>query len=316
MEKNSDLLKSDLLKIRSELQSLKEEMQANASKEDIYLFKIEDYCNSIRNAIIDCTLKLPDISSFKFYLSKLKEQANIEYILDLLHNCWLLVHPDKMFDAVHKDGDPIEMLDKSLSKYTGNHLTKYEDPYDMVSEELDAPMNIAIASFYYRKVQDNNMLHFFREYIDELHKKTKIIYENCGLTVSDNFVPVRCLKVELSREQLHSLFQAVASEGFMSNNEATRHTFLSLFSNTLHTADEKIIWHDINNKNNRPSIASLYTMFSAMGVDMNIHNKTIICRLFNDANNKPILPENLKPRKESDTLQSIRFIVEKICKNY
>lgn len=311
MEKNSDLFKSDLVKIKNELQSLKEEVQANASKEDIYLFKVEDYCNSIRNAIIGCPLKLPEISSFEFYLPKLKEQANIEYILGLLHNCWRLTHPDTMFNAPLKDEDPTKMLDKSLSKYTGGYSTQY----DMVPEELNTPINIIIASFYYRKAKKNEMLNFFREYIKELHKKTKRIYEKWGLTVSDTFIPVRCLEVELSKEQLLSLFNAIASEGFMNNDEDTKHTFLSLFSNTLHTADKKIIWHDINKKNNQPSIASLYTMFSAMGVDMNSHNKTIICKLFNDANNEPILPENLKPRKESQTLHTIRTIVENIRPN-
>ena len=68
---------------------------------------------------------------------------------------------------------------------------------------------------------------------------------------------------------------------------------------------------DVNKKNNQPSIASLYAMFSAMGVEMNIHNKNIICKLFNDANNEPISPESLKPRKESDRLLKIKFIVDK-----
>lgn len=315
MEKNSEILRPDLLKIKDELQSLKEKMQTNASKEDIYLFKIEDYCNSIRNAIINCTLNLPDISSFEFYLSRLKEQANIEYILRLLHHCWLLVNPDRMFDAAHKDEDPNKMLEKALSKYTGDQLFKYDGSYNMVSKELDAPVKIIIADFYYRKVKENKMLHFFREYIDELHKKTKNIYEHWGLTIRNDFIPIRCLQVELSRNQLQTLFQAVALEGFMTNDEATENTFLSLFSNTLHTADKKIIWHDINKKNNRPSIASLYVMFATMGIDMNLQNKAIICKIFNDADNKPILPENLKPRKESDTLRGIISIVKNICKN-
>ena len=315
MEKNSDIFRHDLLKIKDELQSLKEKIQTNVNKEDIYLFKIEDYCNSIRNAIIDCTLNLPDISSFEFYLSKLKEQANIEYILSLLHHCWLLVNPDRMFNAPHKDEDPEKILEKSLSKYTGDHLSKYDESYDMVSKELDASVKITIASFYYRKVKENEMLHFFREYIDELHKKIKNIYEHWGLTIRNDFIPIRCLQVELSRNQLQALFKAVALKEYMTNDKVTENTFLSLFSNTLHTTDKKIIWRDINTKNNRPSIASLYVMFAAMGIDMNLQNKTIICKFFNDAKNEPILPDELKPRKESDPLRKLRSIVEDICKN-
>ena len=53
-------------------------------------------------------------------------------------------------------------------------------------------------------------------------------------------------------------------------------------------------------------------MFSAIEVDMNIRNKNIICKFFNDANNNPISPESLKPRNDSKNLQNIKNIVADI----
>lgn len=311
MEKGIEL--TALSKMKAEIQQLKEEVQGNASKEDIYLFRLEDYCNSLRGAIINSTLNLPSMSSFRFYFFKLKELSNIEYILGLLHECWVLLHPTMMFNSIYKDSDPIKILENSLCKYSDNKSACYDNSYDIVSEELNSSTNIIIASAYFRKIQESKDLSLFCEYLDELYKMVKSSCKNNEISIEQGFIPVSCLKVRLNRNQLQLIFERIAAEGFMANDDATKHSFLSLFSNTLHTTAKKIIWLDVNKKNNQPSVASLYTMFSALGVDMNIHSKEIICRLFNDANNNPISPESLKPRKDSDTLLQIRSIVREIC---
>mgnify|MGYP000555150786 CR=1 FL=1 len=314
MEKGTDI--AILSKMKTEIQELKEAVQDNASKEDVCLFRLEDYCNSLKGAIVNSTLNLPSISSFRFYLSKLKEQDNIEYILGLLHECWILAYPDKMFESTYKDNDAIKILENSLCKYSNDvYACNGSSSYDVVSEELNVPANVIVSSAYYRKLQKSEMLPLFREYLDMLYGVVHTIYNYKGLSIGKDFIPVCSLQVALNREQLFSLFAAIASAGFMVNDSVTRHSFLSLFSNTLHITGKKIKWLDRNEKNNQPSVASLYVMFSAMKVEMNAYNKKIICKLFNDADDKPISPESLKPRKESQTLSKVRTLVDDICKN-
>lgn len=312
MEKGTDSTRLD--KIKAEIQSLREEMQNKVCREELYIFRLEDYCNSLKYGIINNGLNLPSISSFTFYFSKLKASGNIEYILNLLRECWILAHPDKMFESTYKYNDQIKILEKSLCKYTKDESIPNDDfgSYDVVSEELNASINTSIARIYYSKVCKNKkQLYLYREYLDELYKTICGICNNNEVLIEKGFIAMCRLKVTFGRNQLLSLFKDIASEGFVMDDKVTRNSFLSLFSNTIHTANKKIIWLDVNKKNNQPSIASLYAMFSAMGVEMNIHNKNIICKLFNDANNEPISPESLKPRKESDRLLKIKFIVDK-----
>lgn len=318
MEKGTDSARLD--KIKAEIQSLREEMQNKVCREELYVFRLEDYCNSLKYGIINNGLNLPSISSFTFYFSKLKASGNIEYILNLLHECWILAHPDKMFEPIYKYNNPIKTLEKSLCKYSKDESIPDEDSiphddfgsYDVVSEELNASINTSIARIYYGKVCKNKtQLYLYREYLDELYKAICGICNDNEISIEKGFIAKCCLKVALGRNQLLSLFEDIASEGFVMDDKATRNSFLSLFSNTIHTTNKKIIWLDVNKKNGQPSIASLYVMFSAMGIEMNIHNKSIICKLFNDANNKPISPESLKPRKESDTLLKIKSLVDK-----
>lgn len=305
---------TDRGKTKTEMQELKKEIQNNASKEDLYLFRLEDYCNSLRDAIINCTLNLPSRTSFRFYLSKLGELGNIEYILELLHECWILTHPSKMFDSVYKDKDLDKILDNSLSKYIdpSTDSARYDDSYDVVSEELNAPTNFTIANVYYRKIKENGMIHLFREYLDELYKMINSLYKDKDFWVEEGFVPKSYLKVALSRNQLQSIFERIAAAGFIADDKATKHSFLSLFSNTLHTPDQKIIWLERNKKNNKPSIASLYVLFYTMKGDVNSYDKKIICNFFHDANNVPISPEKLKLRGDSSILQRIKSIVGEI----
>ncbi len=312
MEK--EMVSVQLNKIKAELLlSLREDMKNMVSKEDLYVFRLEDYCSSLRNGIINANLTLPSISSFKFYFSKLQKVGNIEYVLELLHECWLLAYPDNMFNSAYKDTDPIKILDSSLSKYDNKDSSYGDSSYDVVSEELNTSINITIAQIYYHNACKNkDQLHLYREYIDKLYTAINSIFHSDEITIEKGFIPVCCLKTTLNRDQQLSLFKAISSEGFMVNDKMTQYSFLSLFSNTLHTSDKKIIWLDINKKNHQPTIASLYTMFSAIGVEMNTHNKSIICKLFIDANNNPISPESLKPRNESESLRRIKSIVDEI----
>lgn len=306
MEKGIESTK--IYNIKSEIQALREEIRNTENHEELYVFRLENYCNDLRNGIIDDNLNLPSIHSFVFYFSKLKEIGNLEYILNLLHECWILAHPSQMLEPTYKDD-----LNENLEKIFYNSTSESSGGYNIHSEELNPPVNNTLVSVYSNHIINNNKkLYFYCNYIEELYKAIKSVCDKLEFSINECFIPKYSLHVKLSREQLLMLFEKLASKGYMKDDEETRYSFLALFENTLHTTSRKIVWLDSNKKNKEPSIASLYAMFSAIEVDMNIRNKNIICKFFNDANNNPISPESLKPRNDSKNLQNIKNIVADI----
>ena len=98
------------------IEALRKKLQVDLL-ENRYVSSLENYCTILRNAIINGELGLPNTSSFQFYFSKLKDQGNIDYLFSLLHECWILVHPNYLFNSELKNDDIEVLLMKSLSKY-------------------------------------------------------------------------------------------------------------------------------------------------------------------------------------------------------
>ena len=53
-----------------------------------------------------------------------------------------------------------------------------------------------------------------------------------------------------------------------------------------------------SSKGREPSLASIYTTFDALGVDMSYSNKATICKYFTWQNGE-IMPEQIKSRKNT-----------------
>lgn len=279
--------------------------------ENRYISSLENYCTVLRHAIINGELCLPNTSSFQFYFSKLKDQGNIDYIFNLLHECWIFAHPDHLFNSELKDDDVEVLLEKSLSKYSS------QSNCHAFIEDYDSPKNIVIASAFYRKISARKYSSVYHEYLKELRGILINTIKDRSISLTESFMPFEYLQVSLNREQLDKLYDTLSSgkNKYLNNDKGTKQTFLAIFESSLLAGSQKIQWMDLNTKNKVPSISSLYTLFEALGIDMNLKNKSIICRFFNDAENNPISPESLKPRKNSKNLQNIRNIVNRICNN-
>lgn len=310
-EFNPILFQKTLQQLKDEVQLLKEQIQNNASKEDIYVFRLEGYCNELKEAFVDFTLKLPNQSSFEYYLSKLDNRKNIEYILGLLHYCWILVHPMKLYDRIYKE-NPMEMLDCVLCKFTGDEKHKPGGDYDLVASEIDSGCNRFLSDHHFSNTQNlknGKLLYGFQEYLYKLYFSIKPICERNNIIIRKEFTVDSSLATGLSRSQISAVFDAVSQKGYISNDSETRSNFLSMFDTTCHIRNDKIMWKDVNKKNKQPAIASLYIMFQTMGIEMNAVNRETICQYFNDANNEPISPDSLKSRSLSGNLEDIDRIV-------
>lgn len=297
-------------KLLDTIESFHNKLQAELL-ENRYVSSLENHCTILRHAIINGELDLPNTSSFHFYFSKLKNQVNIDYIFSLLHECWILAHPDHLFNSELKDDDVEVLLNKSLSKYSSQSNSH------VFTEDYDSPKNIVIASAYYRKISARKYGSVYHEYLRELRIILINIFKDRNFSLTESFMPFEYLQVSLDRGQLDKLFNDLSSgkNKYLNNDKKTKQTFLAIFESSLLVGSQKIQWMDINPKNSMPSISSLYTLFHALKVDMNLRNKSIICRFFNDANNNPISPESLKARADSSNLQNIRNIVNNICNN-
>lgn len=307
MDKCSETRKIN--EIAEDLAKLKEVIQKNiATKDDIYMLKLDECCNSLSHAIIFDSLDLPSISSFSFFLKRLNDYGVFKYVLQRIHECWMLANYSTFLDSPTKEKDTIELIQSALSKYTSNRCNT---DYDIVQEELNAPINTIIASTYYKKMMGNKRIEFYRTYLNELYKEVKgHTYIDC-YSIGESFIPVCSLNVNLSRTELCALFTELVSAGYIEDNDANKHSFLALFSNTLQKPYAKIKWLDKNKKNNTPSIASLYTLFISLEIEMTPRNKKIICSLFDDADGEPISVERLKPRGDSANQKTIAQIASK-----
>lgn len=60
---------------------------ANISAEEYYRDRAEYYCYMLRDAMIDLSLKFPELETFQHLLSKINNFDTFIYILSLLHKC-------------------------------------------------------------------------------------------------------------------------------------------------------------------------------------------------------------------------------------
>lgn len=281
------------------------------SNEEYYLSKVESYCYSLRDAMIDMSLKFPEISSFERYLSKLKEYNSIAYVMELLHKCWCFANPYYLFNSMPKDLSNEEMYNMILSKYKKGSV---REGCGVLEEELDKEHNILLDAYYHAYQRAGQMTLAYNSYINNLYEIAEMICKNKGITLANGFIISTTIQTDKTPDQLRTVFYAVASEyNCCSANEDNCRIFLSIFDVTICTPEGSIVWFDTgSSKGNEPSIASIYTIFSSLGVEMNMNNKAIISKHFTYQNGE-IKPEQLKARQTSKQ-ERVREIVKEALK--
>lgn len=177
MEKGIESSKID--KIKSEILALREEIRDKVNHEELYVFRLENYCNNLKDGVINNNLNLPSIHSFVFYFSKLKEIGNLEYILNLLHECWVLAHPSRMLEPTYKDD-----LNENLEKIFYNRTSESSGGYNIHPEELNPPVNNTLVSAYSNHIINNKKLYFYCNYIEELYKAIKSVCDKLEFSIN------------------------------------------------------------------------------------------------------------------------------------
>lgn len=266
----------------------------NITNEEYFLEKAETYCYRLQDAIIDLTLKLPTIDTIERYLLKLEKKESIVYILGLLHKCWCYANPVYLNDVIPKE----------LSSSQKDYVKRVESMYSrtVLKEEINKPTNPLILDYCKARTKRHE-LDFcslsYSSYMNSLFNITKNICKRFDLEIVDGFIISATIKTDKSPEQLKKAFYVVAEYGCCDPSDDNLRTFISLFDSTISASTGTIEWTDTGSpKANEPSIASIYTLFETLGVEMNRRNKTIISHHFT-MNTQELEPDQIKARRNN-----------------
>ena len=268
----------------------------------LYVSRLEDLCFNLKNAIIDLNLKFPCLVSFERYLLKLTDTNDILYIMELLHQCWVYVHPNYLFDrpikASFNTGKCLDYVWKN-SKAKGNHS------FSFINNEVNRNNFTALELLYvkaYSNVQPK-LEQVFRKYFEGLWEISNGVCESKQIKLAEDFTVQMALVTNLTPVQIDAVFNVLAASGKINSGNDNRIIFKAMFDTTANVAEGKILWLD-RAKSKTPNYASLYLLFKTMGVKMEKHEKAIICRFFKvvDENGEEtgIDPLKLKSRTRND----------------
>lgn len=275
--------------------------------------KLEDLCTMLKSAVTDFNLKVPPLVSFERYLHKIDPEniKDVFYVMDMIHQCWLYLNPSFLFDRPMKSHmDVKEMIGKALNKYNGPN----PDPnYDFINQEVDR-QNITVltllAAKAYNKL-DARYKNAYGKYMDGLYAICKSVCLGFDIKLDEDFTINYVLTSNLTRSQIESVYNAVANDGKMNNDQDTKTTFLSIFDSTISAVEHQILWLDVA-KSRKPNYASLYVMFKTMGLKMTAFERTVICKVFTTPQG-PIDPDQLKSREtnNSNVLKTFEALIRK-----
>ena len=276
------------------------------------IYRLEDLCTMLKSAILDFNLKLPPLVSFERYLRKLTNIDDVFYVMEMLHQCWVYVHPLYLFDRPTKDlMSQSEMLNWAFNRYRGKNPDRN---YDFINQEVNRG-NINELTLLFNKAYnhlESRQQAAYGSYMKGLEEISRSVCRSFDMELGSGFTICYVLtsKLELTRTQIDNVFAAVAKIGKMNNNEETAAAFRSLFSQTISAVEQKIQWLDVA-KSHKPNYASLYVLFKTMGVEMNRFHRTIICRVFTSPQGA-IDPDQLKSREtnSSDALDDFEQLVQ------
>lgn len=291
-----------------------EQDNVNISREKYNVSKLEECCYKLRDAIIDLSLKFPEFDTFENYIYELKDYSSFFYISRLLHRCWCLAHPDYLFNTMQGTISGIDDLKKL--RMMGNK-SKRALPNVLMNKPVN-PMEMEYYNKYmaYKDGQHVTKISYFVYYMDKLFDIFKSACDEVGINISQGFIIEECLHTSATPAQLEKAFDVFSTKyGCCDNSSENRQTFLSMFDCTTTLPEGTISWKNIGSANNKEFfIGSIYAVFKAVGVDMNITNKRIICDHILVKNVK-IDPEKLKNRKENDLQQTLISAIESAMKS-
>ena len=288
------------------------QVNIDISHEEYYVSKLEEYCYKLRDAMIDISLKFPELDTFENYINGLKDYSSFLYISKLLHQCWCFAYTEYLFNTMQVKISGAEDLRKLRLIED-----KSEKALTLMNVLMNKPVHPLKMAFYRAYMEQHETVkQFYVNYMKELFDIFQDACNEFGINISEGFIIEECLHTSATPAQLKKAFDVFSKQyGCCDDSRENLQTFLSLFDCTTTLPEGTISWKNIGSANNKEFfIGSIYAVFKAVGVDMNITNKRIICDHILVKNEK-IDPEKLKNRKENDLQQTLISAIESAMKS-
>ena len=276
-------------------------------REEFAVMRLEKLIYDIRDTLVEGSCKLPFFSSFEYAIKALKSQESLLYIAGLLRECLMMVCPSARCDRPIMYDQP-DILEKVLSYYSSPEKSK-EDKFDV--KELDRDLTYYWANLVHSKAANKGTsitLDGYRSYLKKVHALLAYQFESLAMVLREDFIVDNSISISgVSIGKIKRVADYLAREGYIEAD--SRPNFVSCFTVSPTIPDVPIVWHDWSNRRKEYSIASLYTVFNALGLPMTPSNKKKICQLFYDGEGKAIDYMQLKLR-ESEKLTHLEEIIK------
>ena len=174
-----------------------EQITLTISKEEYYLSKVETFCYDLRNAMIDMSLKFPEISTFERYFRKLEDYDNVVYIIGLLHKCWCFAHPTYLFDTIPKDLS-FEGVKNILSKYQSGSKRYGMDELNEEFSKKNTPLLLAYYKAYHK---EGEMALCYEDYMESLYFSVEKKCSSYGINLESSFVIRTTIRTDKTPQQ-------------------------------------------------------------------------------------------------------------------
>lgn len=260
---------------------------------DIVLAQLERLCYELKCSIIDANLKTPEVLVFRRYLTQLANGSDVMYVASLLRQCWRYANPQSLLDAPLKPLPQEDLLDKALSKYSGNKSNCTADSF-----------NENFYAIYARLAAKECDLLFHRHFLRELYAIIADVGFKYSIAITQEFTSCRAIISPMSQAQLTNVFDVLVSDGCTRSQD--KGAFLSSFDSAVQARQSQVCWLATNPKNGTVNYAKLYVLFQVLKVELSESAKSIVAETFVAADGSALKPSSIKSRESTADLQTFR----------
>ena len=273
-------------------------------KSDLCMYKLESLCYRLKCTIIDHSLKLPSLASFRYYLDGIASETELGVVVEMLHDCWMYAYPTSMFDRSLKSGcswtDVLVGATKVLDE---------NDYIDVLHLRYAAEFNLDKSNPKRRDFED------YEKYFVKLYH---IVNDRCsgfGLRIDGRFMLTRVMPTDLSMAALKGIYQYLVSKKDIEPNKEA--VFLAIFSSSVIALSQTLRWMRTTKSGltNYSCLFILMRTLASKNVDDN-EVKSVITSVFCEGDGKTIDVSKLKKRGESADQQVFDRDIQKIISNY
>jgi len=273
-------------------------------KTDLCMYKLESLCYRLKCAIIDHSLKLPSLVSFRYYLDGIASESELSVVVEMLHDCWMYAFPNNLFDKAIKS-------ESSLDDVLKTNVKDFDE-----NDNLN-PLHLEYAKKFVSDGKESQSRTYddYRLYFDKLNY---IVSDRClksGLRIDERFMLTRFMLTDLSMAALKDIYQYLVSQKDIESNKED--IFLAIFSASVIALSQKLRWTR-RTKSGFTNYSCLFILMRTLASDKVDDNevKSVITSVFCEGDGTTIDVSKLKKRGESADQQLFDRDIRGIIANH